>query len=357
MKYLPPFFRSFTLPLFLSFMVCGVSAQEAMVRAHVETNDTVWVGQKVAVVVEVLAPGYFSSAVSFDFPDPQGVLLMPPVGSPVLSTETISNVSYTVQRHELSAYPMRAGQQTVPAMTLRFGFKREPMDTNTIAAAVTTRPMAFTVEHPPGAENLGQVISARDLRLEETWQPEPGQTNVMAGEAFVRTVTFTAPAVPGMVFPPFPAGQIDGLGIYKKQQLLDQTDNGSLRGGRRDVITYICQRPGEFTIPAMQFIWFDLETKQLLTNDLPAHSLNVIANPALATSTRTTTTGGSGSRSWVRWGLEGLVAFIVLVFFAFRSTAVHRGIARLFVPLLPVHLQPLNPTEQLHHTREEQQLA
>ncbi|NMQ17880.1 hypothetical protein E4P82_00875 [Candidatus Competibacter phosphatis] len=157
-------------------LLCGHSlAQEAKVRTSLDTQDTIWVGQKVTVVVELLAPGYFSSAASFDLPDPQGVLLLPPMGHPLLSSETIDGTSYTVQRHELSAYPMRAGEQSVPAFSVRFEFTRTPMDTNTIAATLKTDSMPFTVKMPPGAESLGQVISARDLKIEETWRPEPGK--------------------------------------------------------------------------------------------------------------------------------------------------------------------------------------
>jgi len=340
------------LCLLVALLCNSIRAQEAMVRAHLETNATVWVGQKVTVAAELLAPGFFSSAVSFDLPDPRGVLLLPPLGNPILSSETISNTSYTVQRYELSAFPMRAGRQSVPAIPLRFSFKRAPLDTNEIAATLTTPPMPFTVKEPPGAENLGQVISARDLKIAEAWQPELGKTNVPAGSAFTRTITFTAPDVPGMVFPPFPAGAIDGLGIYTKRQLLDRTDRGSLRGERRDVITYVCQRPGEHTIPAVRFIWFDLGTKQLSTNDLPARTLNVIANPALATATGTSPTGGSASHSVVWWAFAGSIAILGLLFFAARSRALCRVIARLLIPLRPLHLQKLNPTEQSQQLKQ-----
>jgi hypothetical protein len=346
-----PFLAARILPHFHSSILCliccvPVSAQEAMVRAHLETNTTVWVGQKVTVVVEVLAPGFFSSSPSFDLPDPQGVLLMPPMEHPIVSSETISNTSYTVQRYELTAFPMRAGEQSIPAIPVRFSFKRAPLDTNGPPATATITPMPFTVTEPPGAENLGQVISARDLKIEETWKPEPGKTNVPAGSAFTRTITFTAPDVPGMVFPPFPADQVGGLGIYAKQQLLDRTERGSLHGGRRDVITYVCQRPGEFTIPAVRFIWFDLETKQLSTNDLPAQALNVIANPALAMATNSAATGGVTSRSTVWWWLVGLIAIVVPVIFAALSARFRSVLTRVFIPLRPVHLQALNPTER-----------
>lgn len=349
MKTWPVLRRSVQLLVCLAgVLLAGNSlAQEAKVRTSLQTTGAIWVGQKVTVVVELLAPGYFSSAVTFDLPDPEGVLLLPPIGHPILSSQTIDGTSYTVQRYELSAYPMRAGEQSVPAFSLRFSFKRAPMDANEIAATVKTNSMPFAVKMPPGAENLGQVISARDLKIEETWQPEPGEKNVIAGAAFTRTVTFTAPDVPGMVFPPFPAGRIDGLGIYIKRQLLDQTDGGSLRGERRDVITYICQRPGEFTIPAVRFIWFDLETKELRTDDLAEQTLKVGANPALATAGGTDSKGAAADlRSIAWWKLIGLVVAALVLILAAWSVRFRRVLADWLAPFRPLHLQALNPTEQ-----------
>ena len=334
-------------------LLCGHSlAQEAQVRTSLETQDAIWVGQKVTVVVELLAPGTFASAASFDLPDPQGVLLLPPLGHPLLSSETIDGTSYTVQRHELSAYPMRAGAQSVPAFSVRFEFKRAPMDTNTIAATLKTNSMPFTVKMPPGAENLGQVISARDLKIEEMWQPEPGKESVMAGAAFTRTITFTAPDVPGMVFPPFPAGQIDGLGIYTKRQLLDQTDDGSLRGERRDVVTYVCKRAGEFTIPATQYTWFDLETQQLRTTELPGQTLKVAVNPALATASGTDSSVVAASHSISWWMLTGLVVAALLLLLVGKSARFRHVLADLFTPFRPLHLQPLNPTERSQQQKQ-----
>lgn len=328
-------------------------AQEAKVRTSLEPNDAIWVGQKVTVVVELLAPGVFSSAVTFDLPDPQGVLLLPPVGRPILSSETIDGTSYTLQRHELSAYPMRSGEQSVPAFSVRFDFKGDPSDTNEIAATLKTNSMPFTVKMPPGAENLGLVISARDLKIEETWKPEPGKENVMAGAAFTRTITFTAPDVPGMVFPPFPAGQVDGLGIYAKQQLLDETDRGSLRGERRDVVTYVCKRAGEFTIPATRYTWFDLDTQQLRTEELAERTLKVAANPALATSGGGAPAGvGTASHPIAWWTVTGLVAAMFLLFLAGRSARFRRVVAHWFSPLRPLHLQPLNPTERSQQRKQ-----
>ena len=241
----------------------GAVGQEAKVRTSLSTQGDVYVGQRVTLVVELFAPGFFASAATFDIPDPQGVLLMPSTEHPIVSSEDIDGVSYSVQRHELFAFPKRGGSQTIPSLPVRFAFKRSPLDQAKVSASVTTDPVKFTVLLPPGAEGLGNVISARNLKVEETWHPELGKTTIKPGNAFTRTIIFSAPNLPGMVFPPFPADPIDGLGVYAKHQILDQTERGELRGERRDVITYVFQRSGEFTIPAARLTWWDLDNKQL----------------------------------------------------------------------------------------------
>ncbi|HET9534737.1 MAG TPA: BatD family protein, partial [Mesorhizobium sp.] len=172
------------------FGIIGAVAQEPKVRASIGTQGDLWVGQRITLVVELLAPGYFSGVAGFDLPNPPGLLLTPPEGSPIVSSETIDGTSYTVQRHELAVFSRRAGEQTIPPITVRFQFKRNPLDKETIAAAVRTKPVTFNAKLPPGAEKLGSLISARNLKVEEAWTPEPGKAK--AGDAFTRTITFTA---------------------------------------------------------------------------------------------------------------------------------------------------------------------
>ena len=218
-----------------------------------------------------------------------------------------------------------------------FNSNSNPLDKDAIAAAVKTEPVPFTVKLPPGAEKLGSLISARNLKVEEVWTPEPGKAK--AGDAFTRTITFTAPDVPAMAFPPFPAGKIDGLGIYPKPpEVLDESNRGSLTGKRRDTITYVCQRAGHFTIPAVRLTWFDLDAQKLQTIDFPARHLSVSSNPAL----ESTAAEQGKFRSWT--ALSWLLAAAVV---ALIATLCHGywmpWLSRALVRWRPVHLQPLNP--------------
>lgn len=336
--------RANILGFILAMMMNTASAQEGLVRAKLEIKDTPWVGQKITLVVELLAPGFFSGGPSFDVPRVPGVLVIPPEGSPVVGSEEIGGVSYTVQRHELSVFGQRAGGHDIPAFAVRFAFKHAPLDKDPMAQRLMTPPLHFETKLPPGAEKLGTIISARDLKVEETWKPEPGKTQAKAGDAFVRTITFSAPDVSGMAFPPFPAPEVDGLGIYPKAPLvMDHSERGQMQGGRQDIISYQCKRPGHFVIPAARFTWWDLDAQQLKAVDFPARSFDVAPNSALASEAAANTRTPSRVSWIIVTLLVGGVSFFLWVGLNFGGPYLTTGWERLVIFFRPIHLQPLNP--------------
>src|SRR5262245_29876175 len=166
--------RLLILLLFVSKLAL---AQEPMAkaRAHFEIKGEPLVGQRLTLVVDLLVPGFFSGNASYNLPDVPGVLLIPPAGSPVIGTVQEDGLSYTSQRHELYVFARRPGQFEIPPVAIRLQFKRNPLDHEPTVQTVQTPSLSFTVKAPPGTENLGGIISARDLKIEETWKPKPGK--------------------------------------------------------------------------------------------------------------------------------------------------------------------------------------
>ena len=97
---------------------CSLFAQQPAVRATGPGKEEIWVGQRAKIVIELLVPGYFSGAPAFDLPTIADILLIPPEERPVLNSEAIQGVSYTVQRYELSVFARRAGQHEIPAFAI-----------------------------------------------------------------------------------------------------------------------------------------------------------------------------------------------------------------------------------------------
>ena len=259
----------------------GGFGQEPLVEARLSSEDPIWVGQKASMIVELKVPGFFSGTPAFDLPEVPGVILMPPQDRPLLGSETIASTSYTVQRHELGVFARSGGQHSIPSFRVRLGYKKSPLDKDKIAASVMTPAVLIDVRIPEGAEQLGNVISARDLEATDFWSNE---TNVvLVGDALVRTIQFRAEDVPAIAVPPFPAPELDGVSVYRDEpDLVDKNERGVSHAERTDRLTYIFEEVGDFVIPGATLTWFDLESDELKTERLEARVLNVIANPELA---------------------------------------------------------------------------
>ena len=313
----------------------------AKVRTQLEVQGDVWVGQGTTLVVELFSPGFFAGSPTFYLPRVPGVLILQPDERPVLSSEKIDGASYTIQRHELRIYAQRPGLVTVPSFEVRFSTREGaavPLEHRLRTAAIS-----LEVKLPPGAEGLATLISARALKATEIWQPEPGTAK--AGDAFTRTITFSAPDIPAMAFPPFTTTDVAGLGVYPKApRLLDHSERGTMRGERQDIITYVCQRPGRFMVPAARFTWWDLDHHQLRKVDFPARTFEVAANPALPDQPVASLSSESRNLRAPIVSLGVIAAFIVVLagftlWISRRRPEWWRSI-RFWSP---VHLAPLNP--------------
>jgi hypothetical protein len=260
-----------------AFLVGSVyGAEPVLIRSNVTRPGPVWVGQRVAITVELLTTTFFSGAPVFQLPTIPHAILMQIEDHPILRTEQIDDTTYTVQQHELALFGLRPGIYAIPAFTVRFssaaGIGAPPVEHR-----LTTQPLQVEVRLPPGAEHLPGLISTRALRATQTWQPEPKKV-ARLGDAFTRTVTLTAPDVPGMVFPPLPLETVDGLAVYPQQPVVhDQVERGDFTGQRTQTVTYVCERPGSVTLPTLVIPWWDVEQQQLMQITLAALTLQVVA--------------------------------------------------------------------------------
>ena len=96
-----------------------------------------------------------------------------------------------------------------------------------------------------------------------------------------------------------------------------------MTGSRRDVVAYVCERPGEYTVPAARLTWWDLAAKRLRTIDFPARTIAVAAAAAPGAATPAPTAAGwPSTRTAV--GIGVVIAVLAASWFAaVRSTFSH----------------------------------
>jgi hypothetical protein len=275
-----------TAPLWTARLVLGTclvclvgsayAAEPVLMRSSLMTPGPVWVRQRVAIKVELLTTTFFSGAPVFELPTLPQAILMQVEDRPVLGSEQIDGSTYNVQQHELALFVLQPGVYEVPPFLVRFAstprFGESPVEHR-----LTTQALQVEVRLPPGAEHLPGLTASRALHLTQTWQPEPGKV-ARLGDAFRRTITLTAPDVPGMVLPPLPLAKVDGLAVYPQPPVVqDQVERGAFTGQRTRTATYVCERPGVVTLPALRLPWWDVEHQTLVQATLPALTLEIVA--------------------------------------------------------------------------------
>ncbi|HEX4613350.1 MAG TPA: hypothetical protein VH092_34515 [Urbifossiella sp.] len=264
------------------------------VRTSLSPAGDVWVGQRVTLVVELLTPGQFAGAPAFDLPQVPGAVILKPDDRPTLGSETVGGTTVIIQRHEFAVYPQRAGVVEVPAFPVRFGTS-EGFGTPVTARRVTTAPVRFAAKLPPGAAGLATVVTTRRLTVTETWAPEPKAAAV--GAAFTRTITVEARDVPGMALPAFTFEPPAGLRAYPKPPAVeDRVNRGDLTGRRMETVTYVCEKPGAYALPALALAWWNPDERVLNRERLPGRSFEVAAAPPAPAATPP---AAPPRRSWV----------------------------------------------------------
>jgi hypothetical protein len=77
-----------------------------------------------------------------------------------------------------------------------------------------------------------------------------------------------------------PLARVEGLAAYPKPPVVqDQAERGDFAGKRVETVTYICERPGRFTLPALVIPWWDVKNQQLMRVTLPSVLLEVEPGP------------------------------------------------------------------------------
>lgn len=304
-------FSIWLLGLMCFTIACGWSSEPERVRAFIkdaEQSKEILVGQKVAVIVEVLSETHFSGSTRLDLPDIAGAVLYKPEERAVVRTKDVNGQTFSVQRHEMAFYAQRVGTFELPPFSVRFGVAgvRGEEATN---HREKTKALQIKAVMPPGAENLRSLITATDLKVTEEWSPSLNK-EFMVGNAIKRKITFTAEDIPGMVFPELGIAQPNGFKLYRNRAVIqDKMNRGSMVGERVDSLTYVCQNAGTYQFPAIKIKWWNISSSQLKTIILPAVELKVLPNPHQTGLVESSDQGlGPSALSW-----KSLVAAVALL--------------------------------------------
>lgn len=270
------------LVLILLWPAFPLAAQESpgsdvLVRQSIKPESGAVIGQHVALYVDVLFRNGMPRPPRVTLPDVPGLQAFRFETQATTMRESIGNETYVGQRFEFALYPRRGGVFDLPpaAVTL---LDRDGGETR----ATLGQALRLDVGVPPGVDPSQPVVATRGLTLTEQWVPGPDGA-FKAGDAIVRTITRSAEDVPGLAMRDLAFPAPDGVRAYADPPEIDDHSNrGAITGRRTDRVTYVFERGGRVTLPAVAQPWWDLASRRVRTAQAPGATITVEAPSAAA---------------------------------------------------------------------------
>lgn len=269
-------------------------APQPIVRATLKP-DSVLVGSPVTLEIAVLAPNYLTAPPAF--PDIQlNNAVTRPLGSGTNLSEERQGTTYAGVLREFAIYPQEPGAYAISGRSVTLSYAIDPPRSSP-PVTLSIPDLTFTATIPDAAQGLDPFLASTKLTLHQILTPQPG--NLKVGDSIARTITVEAADLPAMLLPPMRFAAVDGLSVYPDQPTLE--DKAGERGGpstgsRVDRATYILERTGSYTLPAVEIAWWNADAQKVETARADAVTFAVQPNPALAQAATTGAATGNAHR-------------------------------------------------------------
>jgi hypothetical protein len=262
------------------FLLAGaefVLAQAPFLRVDIAPAKSM-VGQPVRVTVDVLVPNFFTGAPEYPQFELNNAIVVLSEGDAQHINTTEHGVFYAGIRRTYTIYPEQSGDFTLPPAQIRVRFAAHPPET--AEAVLSLPPRTFRATIPLQAQGLDYFLPTTALHLTQKWNTT--FKGLKAGDSFERSITVTTARMQAMFIPPLPFDAPDGIRVYVENPSVDdlKTDRGEFVEGRRaQRATYLIEKQGQYSLPAIEIRWWDLAAGRIRTSTLPAVTITAAANP------------------------------------------------------------------------------
>ncbi len=230
-------------------------------------------------------------------PQITGVLLQDLGNRSYQRTGSNGNSEWVIeQRYAL--FPQHSGAITIPSQTFQAVVNQTQQHISGFIISEPTEVTRDTEEQqlevlPPPDTQGKNWLPASSVEISQQITGLDKQSQATAGTAFTRTIHIRAKGLSAEQLPA-PDMQANGVKVYPEKPTFDNKAGaqGNI-GTREDRVAVIATQAGKLILPAISISWYDTETSQWKTAELPASTINVLPNPSAppqaATPTSNTT--------------------------------------------------------------------
>lgn len=204
----------------------------------------------------------------------------------------IKGMTYSVTERKYAIFPQKSGAMTIAPLVLTAEVIIDDprsrynnfftQHNNTQTKRVLSKEINLNIKAAPVSLKGQHWLPAEQVTLKEAWSNKTSQVKV--GEPITRTLTISAKGATSSQLPDLSTQILNSeLKIYPDQPIINDQQNGEgVMAMREQKIAFIPSTAGNFTLPAIEVPWFNTQTQEMETAQLPAVTL--VAEAAASTS-------------------------------------------------------------------------
>jgi hypothetical protein len=263
------------LPFIAFIIVClhagaGYGNEQPIVRASVSPDEVI-VGSEVTLTITVLVPTWFSKSPVYPSMEMEGVVTELPPDSTYPMSERIEGNNWSGITREYKLYPLGVGEFDLPKKQIGVAYA-DPQTRKPVLNKLSLPELRFSAVTPIGAENLTPFLAGSSLELTQKLSQEADIYR--PGDAIKRRITARLQGMPGLFLPPLLSRHEEpGVSIYPGTSGIDDEyddDKKNITGVRKEAVTYVFERGGTYTFPPVTLGWWNIETEQVETAEIPS---------------------------------------------------------------------------------------
>lgn len=247
----------------------GIPQDEVMLKTSVDKQSP-FINQQVIYTVKLYNSQRLLDA-EYSPPVVEDAVLVP-MGDGRRYQTIINDQAYAVEEQQYAIFPQKSGVLKIVAPS----FKALVFDTVPRRINVHAKTTDLEVKPSPADHSGKNWLPAKQLALTEIY--DPTSTILKQGSTLTRTVTLQAAGVPAQLLPAPDFANSDQFNAYAEKPELHNSARDQDLIGRADIkVTYVLNKAGSITIPALQVPWFNTDTDKEEIATLPEHTLQVEA--------------------------------------------------------------------------------
>nr|WP_167362681.1 BatD family protein [Pandoraea faecigallinarum] len=259
----------------------AIASPAPMARVEVTARQPIRAGQQVGIDVTVLVPNFFMSAPAFPALEVPGAIVTMPDARALNGNQTLDGVTYATISKTYAFVAAQDGDFDLPQATIALtyaGNDGAPQQATVTLPATRIRVGAGGVPDASshGASSGGALLPVAALNVTQTLSPpiDHDAVQLRVGDTLVRKVATFAPGTQAMLILPPKSNAPRGVRVFAADPTLSDgvlpAPGSATAGGLRiDTFSYVFERKGTYTLPAITLSWTDPATGRASHSDAP----------------------------------------------------------------------------------------